>query len=191
MGASGKRFGGSGGPLRGLLEATWRPLEGLWEPGGLQGAAWEPPVAIFTCFYVFWHAFRREPGLHWNGKRVTLESVAGTCRKLLERAGLLQNPGSEFPRHLRGFSRKVTILQFFEDFSRRENDVICILWYLGSLEGLLAAFRSLEGLWEPFGGLWETFWGLWKASWKAAWRPLASKNTCFYVVLLVKHVKNT
>ncbi len=45
-GPSGRRFGGSGGPLRGLLEATWRPLEGLWELG-------DRLEAIFTCFYVF------------------------------------------------------------------------------------------------------------------------------------------
>ena len=65
---------------------------------------------------------------------------------------------------------------------------MCILWYCGSLEGLLAAFRSLEGLlgalgerlgdvlgaleglleasWKPLGGLLRA-----SGSWVSAWMP--------------------
>ena len=65
---------------------------------------------------------------------------------------------------------------------------MCILWYCGSLEGLLAAFRSLEGLlgalgerlgdvlealeglleasWKPLGGLLRA-----SGSWETAWKP--------------------
>ena len=81
---------------------------------------------------------------------------------------------------------------------------MCILWYCGSLEGLLAAFRSLEGLlgalgerlgdvlealeglveasWKPLGGLLRAS-GSWEASKEApgtAWKPFLHVFTCFY-----------
>ena len=74
---------------------------------------------------------------------------------------------------------------------------MCILWYCGSLEGLLAAFRSLEGLlgalgerlgdvlealeglveasWKPLGGLLRA-----SGSWETAWKPFLRDFTCFY-----------
>ena len=81
---------------------------------------------------------------------------------------------------------------------------MCILWYCGSLEGLLAAFRSLEGLlgalgerlgdvlealeglleasWKPLGGLLRAS-GSWEASKEApgtAWKPFLRVFTCFF-----------
>ncbi len=67
--------------------------------------------------------------------------------------------------------------------------MLSVFYGISGLEGFLAAFRSLEGLWEPFGGLWETFGGsgrplggLLEGLLEAAWRPLAHKNTCFTLV---------
>ena len=81
---------------------------------------------------------------------------------------------------------------------------MCILWYCGSLEGILAAFRSLEGLLgalgERLGDVLEALEGLLEASWKplggllrASGSREASKEppgtppdaifTCFYVFL--------
>ena len=48
---------------------------------------------------------------------------------------------------------------------------MCILWYCGSLEGLLAAFRSLKGLLgalgERLGDVLGALEGLLEASWKS------------------------
>ena len=81
---------------------------------------------------------------------------------------------------------------------------MCILWYCGSLEGLLAAFRSLEGLLgalgERLGDVLEALEGLLEASWKplggllrasgsreaskeppgTTWKRFLRVFTCFY-----------
>ena len=77
-----KPLGGVFLALEGVLEAFWRPLGGVREGPGFWAASDRPPGTPGGNFYVFFLVFTRffeEPGLHWNGKRVTLESVVGTC----------------------------------------------------------------------------------------------------------------
>ena len=90
LGALGERLGDVLEALEGLLEASWKPLGGLLRASGSWETAWKPCLCVLMLIRHFPNISKianpltictiiGKPGLHGNGKRVTLKSVVGTC----------------------------------------------------------------------------------------------------------------